>query len=159
MTGQRCHVAGGRTSPDTPAATGGHPGATRSVLVRIDGLRLASPNQRRGLTRLAAIGHSRRVAVVKQVAWANVIRATRGNRLGWPDAIHVTRIGERRLDADNLIGASKTLLDGIAKAIQIDDRAFVIAEERDGIRVTFGQRSEGRGVYAVEVELRFATRL
>lgn len=66
-----------------------------------------------------------------------------------PYVIHITRIGPRELDSDNLAGSAKHVRDGVADWLGIDD-----GDKR--LTWTYGQRSDGRGVYACEVAIQAA---
>jgi hypothetical protein len=57
------------------------------------------------------------------------------------------------LDDTNLIAAFKPVEDGIARAVGLNDRDFVIVGDRPGVRVTFAQEKRGAGVYGVEIVL------
>ncbi len=43
--------------------------------------------------------------------------------------------------------------DGVARAIGVNDRDFVIVGNRPGVRVTFDQEKRGAGVWGVEIVL------
>ena len=76
---------------------------------------------------------------------------------GVPAAVHLTRVAPSKLDDDNLTGAFKPVCDGLADALEVNDRIFVIHGDRPGPRLTFEQRSEGRANYAIVLELRYST--
>ena len=126
------------------------------AVIRIDGMRLGSLNRSGyGMSPGAAHARAKEVKAIRACARERVQLARFGiSEL--PAAIHVVRVSAGTLDDDNLIGACKPLLDGVAEALGVNDRSFVIVGERPGIKVTHEQRSEGRGRFAVVVELRYA---
>lgn len=63
-----------------------------------------------------------------------------------PCVIRLTRIGPKRLDADNLAGSFKHVQDSIAREIGVDD-----GDER--IKWEYEQDAIGKRVYAVKVEI------
>lgn len=66
--------------------------------------------------------------------------------------IHMKRLGPRQLDSDNLQGALKSVRDGIAACLGVDDgspRLVWMYEQ--------GKHPK-RGQYAVEVEVRYSSR-
>jgi len=130
-------------------------GATsaHTVTVRILNLKLPSPNRRRGHTRLAAIIHSKEVEAIRWCVQLHVA-AKNLRRCGRLTDIRFVRIAPKRMDADNFIAATKPAIDGAFRALRIDDRDLVIAEDRPGIRATFEQRAEGT-LYALEIVLTF----
>ena len=60
--------------------------------------------------------------------------------------VTITRIAPRALDDDNLAASAKHVRDGIADAMGLDDR-----DPR--VRWRYAQRSDGRGVYGVEIRI------
>lgn len=62
----------------------------------------------------------------------------------WPVVVRLTRIGPRKLDSDNLQGATKGVRDGVADWLRVDDG--------DESRVTW-EYAQARGPYGVRVEL------
>ena len=68
-----------------------------------------------------------------------------------PLTVTITRIGAGRMDSDGLAASAKHIRDGVAAWVGVDD---------GDPRWTwlYAQRSEGRGVFAVEVEVRDETR-
>ena len=126
--------------------------------IRIDGMRLLSPNQTRGHTRQAAIIASHQIKAERQRTKVEVqlfVARKELRSLGAPAEIGLTRIGPRRLDDSNLANAFKAVEDGIAAALGLNDKGFVWFGARPGVRVMPEQRSEGPGVYAVEIVLRW----
>jgi hypothetical protein len=113
-------------------------------------MRLASLNKSGfGMTRGAAMGLSAKIKAVRETVRAQMLPyAARGKLV----TIRATRIGGK-LDDDNLVGAFKPVLDGIARAFGVNDKTFVILGDRPGVRVYPEQRFEGRGVFAVELEI------
>ena len=63
-----------------------------------------------------------------------------------PCTVRLTRIGPRRMDSDNLAECMKSVRDGIAQRLGVDD-----GDPR--ITWQYSQKREGEGVYAVEVEI------
>jgi hypothetical protein len=61
-----------------------------------------------------------------------------------PVVVTITRVGPGKMDDDNLASAAKHVRDGVAKWMGVDD-----GDARYTWR--YAQRSDGRGVYAVEV--------
>lgn len=68
-------------------------------------------------------------------------------RLGFPLTITLTRISPRKLDDDNLRSALKSVRDGIADRLEIDDRDSRVTWE-------YGQRKGDSWEQAVLVEAR-----
>jgi hypothetical protein len=62
-----------------------------------------------------------------------------------PCMVTITRIGPATLDNDNLAGACKSIRDGIADRLGIDDRSPAVVWR-------YAQRKHGKGVYGVEIE-------
>ena len=125
------------------------------VVVRLNGLRLESVNRPQvGMSKGATFAQAAKIKRVR-VRVELEVRAALSHIRQLPAAIHVIRISAGRCDDDNLIGSSKALLDGIASALGVNDRTFVILGCRPGIRVTFDQRSEGRGQFAAELRFTF----
>ena len=132
------------------------------TLLRFPGLRLASPNSRRGLTRWAAIRHTREVRAIRSTIRQGVESAALLPR-GIPSQVEFVRVAPRRYDSDNLVGAFKPARDGLCEALGFDDRALAIAVlpgasrgSQVSVRCLFGQRSAGARVYAVELRLEWA---
>lgn len=73
-------------------------------------------------------------------------RAHWGAPLALPLLVTLTRIAPRRLDSDNIVGAFKSIRDGIAKWLRVDDRT-------SNVRWRIRQARRGAGVYAVTIEL------
>lgn len=121
------------------------------IPIRIEGLRLEGLNRRQfGASQKAVFAKSRAIAAVRDSVATHCLRFVRFGRL---EAIRVTRISAGTLDDDNLVGACKPVLDGIAKAFGVNDKTFVILGDREGVKVTPLQRSEGRGKFALEIHL------
>jgi hypothetical protein len=74
--------------------------------------------------------------------------------------ILLTRISPKRCDDDNAIAAMKPVLDGVAKAIGVNDSRFRFTLfdllEPGTVGVAVYQRSEGKGRYGLEIVLRDA---
>jgi len=122
---------------------------------RIDGLKLLGPNAKRFTTLGGMRKEAKTVRRTREAALLRTKLAAAGRSVP-PTTVHFARIGPGRLDDDNLIASFKHVRDGVAKALGVNDRRFVIVGDRSGIRVSHEQRSEGRGVYAVEVVLTWA---
>jgi hypothetical protein len=126
------------------------------VWLRIDGLRFLNPNDSRGRSsRLGAIVRSRTKAATRDAVRAHVLAAwPRGGVL---EEVGLLRVGPRLLDSDNLVAGAKALLDGIALAVGVNDRRFVVhrghSAVQDPIPVWLTHGSDGAGVYAVEISL------
>jgi hypothetical protein len=61
-----------------------------------------------------------------------------------PCMVTITRIGPATLDKDNLQGACKSIRDGIADRLGVDDRS-------PAIEWRYRQEKRGKGVYGVEI--------
>ena len=152
--------ARGTGSREPVARPGGKPVAARAIAVTsthtplrvtIRGLNLETPNSRRGRSKGAAMAHDHYVKTTRSCVQLHVAACwRRRDRL---TSIHCVRISPGTLDDDGLVSAWKAPLDGIAKAIGIDDRTFVIVGNREGVPVTFAQEKRGPGVYGVEIVL------
>ena len=68
-------------------------------------------------------------------------------------SIHFVRVAPGTLDDTNLVAAFKPVEDGVARAVGVDDRDFVIVGDRPGVPVTFAQEKRGAGVWGVEIVL------
>jgi hypothetical protein len=102
---------------------------------QIPGLRLASKlNQRLHWSKRARDSRNERQLAYLVTAWHAA-----------PCVVTITRIGPRRLDDDNLAGACKSVRDGIADRLGVDDGG-------DLVQWRYAQRSEGAR-YAVEIEI------
>jgi hypothetical protein len=125
-----------------------------STLVRVP-VKLASVNRSGfGMSRGAAMARAAEIKRVRHmIGWQ--VRVARGLDLRMPIAVLVTRIGPRRLDADNNIAAAKPAIDALADVLGVNDRTFRIGEDGPGVELLFAQRSEGPRRYAVELELRY----
>jgi len=122
-----------------------------TVMVTIDGLRLESLNRPMfGASRGAVFARARRVRELRQSVRSHVLPHVGTGELR---AIEITRISPRRLDDDNLVGACKPVLDGIADAWEVNDRTFVIVGDREGVRVTARQDSYGPKRFGLIVRL------
>lgn len=124
--------------------------------IRIEGMSLLTPNATRFTTRGAAMAHARAKRTVRDCVQMHVAAVWRRRADGLPCSILVTRIGPGTLDDDNLVASLKDPLDGIALALGVNDRTFVLLGDREGIRIEPRQRSEGRGRYALEVQFMYA---
>jgi hypothetical protein len=62
-----------------------------------------------------------------------------------PCLVVITRIGPASLDDDNLAGACKSIRDGIADRLGVNDRS-------PAVKWQYAQRKHGKGVYGVEIE-------
>lgn len=63
-----------------------------------------------------------------------------------PVLVTITRIGPATLDKDNLQGACKSIRDGIADRLGVDDRS-------PAIEWRYVQQKRGKGVYGVEIDI------
>lgn len=61
-----------------------------------------------------------------------------------PCMVTITRIGPATLDGDNLAGACKSIRDGIADRLGVDDRS-------PAVLYRYAQQKHGKGVYGVEI--------
>lgn len=113
-------------------------------------IRLTNPlNSSQGLTRGAAMGAAR-----KRKNDRGVVRCVIGFKLGaLPagyaskfDRVRIVRIGPGTMDDDGLAAACKSVRDGIADALGINDR------QPKGFW-DYAQEKQGKGVYAVRIEL------
>lgn len=91
----------------------------------------------------------------QRVHWATKARAAKAERTTaylvtrshpLPCVVTITRIGPATLDNDNLAGACKSVRDGIADRLGIDDRS-------DAVVWRYAQRKAGRRVYGVEIDI------
>ncbi len=121
------------------------------VNVRMDGLKLESLNKPfLGASRSAVFARARTIRELRQAVRSHVLPHVATGELR---TIEIARVAPRRLDDDNLIGACKPVLDGIADAWEVNDRTFVIVGDRDGVPVTVRQVSEAPKRYALVVTL------
>lgn len=63
-----------------------------------------------------------------------------------PCLVTIMRIGPSTLDNDNLAGACKSIRDGIADRLGVDDRS-------PAIQWRYVQQKRGKGVYGVEITI------
>jgi hypothetical protein len=123
------------------------------IVVHIPGLRLKSPlNNSQGITRGAAMGEAARRKKTRFLAKQLTIDAIRnappsivlGGRVVF--GVRIIRIAPRPLDTDNLAAAAKSVRDGVADALGCGDA-------QQGDFWTYRPENQGRGVYAVRVEI------
>jgi len=88
--------------------------------------------------------HKRKKAQQEAAFWVLGVNRVAGPRASY--SLRLTRIAPRTLDADNLAGCFKHIIDAVAKWLGVDDRH---------IPMTFAQEKASRR-YAVRVEV-FAT--
>lgn len=92
-----------------------------TLTIPLPGLRLVSlANQREHWRPKAARAKKQRAAA--QLLVRAALREPRGEPFHFPVAVIITRIAPRVLDDDNLAGAAKSVRDGVADALGIDDR-------------------------------------
>lgn len=108
------------------------------IAVELPGLRLASTlNDRRHWRKRAAAAKAQRL-----LAYCRLREHPKPTR---PVVVTMTRVSPGQLDSDNLAGACKSVRDGVADWMGVDDGQA----ERDG-RVTWVCRQE-RGKYGVRI--------
>jgi hypothetical protein len=73
-------------------------------------------------------------------------------------SIRFVRVAPGTLDDTNLIAAFKPVEDGVARAVGVNDKTFVLVGNREGVPITFEQRKDGPGVYGIEIVLGRETR-
>lgn len=118
----------------------------REVAVSLPGLRLVSLANQREHWRPRASRARRQRATAKLLMQA-ALRESRSNPLCYfPLSVVITRIAPRALDCDNLAGAAKSVRDGVADALGIDDR-----DPR--VKWAVAQRRGGKGEYGAEITL------
>lgn len=122
-----------------------------NVTVRAEPLKLSSLNLHTfGASKGAGFARARRTREVRDTVRVLVEPHVGEGRL---ESFTITRVGAGTLDDDNLVGACKPVLDGIADAFGLNDRSFVLLGDRPGIHWRPAQRSEGRGRFAVILDL------
>lgn len=89
-----------------------------SITIPLPGLRLVSLANQREHWRVRA----KRAKDHRSAAMLLTRAALRLERVRFPLTVIITRIAPRALDDDNLAGACKSVRDGIADALGIDDR-------------------------------------
>jgi len=110
------------------------------IAVTIPGLRLSSTLNARQHWRVRA------VAARRQRALARLCLSTHPRPTG-PVVVTITRVAPRSLDSDNLAGACKSVRDGVADWLGVDDGVA----ERAGL---VAWRVEARrGAYGVEIAI------
>ncbi len=118
-----------------------------AVLVRLP-LKTRNPDQSSGfgMTRGAAMAKASRRKRERETARLMVI-ARRGavDFPGEPYLVTLTRVSAGRLDRYNLGGTLKSVIDGVADALGIDDR------EEDRLLFELRQRKGPKGFHQVEV--------
>lgn len=127
----------------------------KSIVVRVPVRAVSANVSKRGMSRGARMAQ---VEAAKKARFTTsmMVRSARASNMAPPLEVYVTRISFGKLDDDNLAAALKHVLDGVADALGVDDKTFVLFGTRPGIRIHPRQRSEGRGRYGVEIEMRFA---
>ena len=142
-------------TPGLPRVRTGAGGGVSAAVIQVRvPVKLDSCNMHYQRTRAAMFAKAKRVKTIRNAtAWA--VRAVLAGDKRAPLEVTITRVSARRLDDDNLVAAGKPCADGVADALGVNDRAFVLFGDRPGIKLSYAQRSEGRGVFAVEVSLRF----
>ena len=106
-------------------------------------LRLVNPNNRREHWR-AVSKRSRSELVITGM----YLRTECGSvPPALPVVVTITRVGPAKMDSDGLAAAAKHVRDAVARWMGVDDGC----EGPDGYTWRYEQRSDGRGVYAVEV--------
>ena len=145
---------GARVGLDARAPVGRAVTAPTVVAIRFDGLKLQLANDAFGASRGAFYAKAAKIAKIRDAVRVGIEARLPANH-GDPSSVHVVRVAPGTLDDDNLVAAFKRVLDGTALALGIDDKRFeiVIHDKPGGIPVTFAQRKEGKGRYAVEVVL------
>ncbi len=129
-----------------------------TIRLRFEGMKLESLNRRNfGASKGAAMARASKIKAVRRCVELR-IREACGPLTVPLRTIRIVRISAGVLDDDNFCGSLKPALDGVATALGLNDRTFVIVGERPGVRVLPSQRSEGKGVFAVELELDFDER-
>lgn len=78
-----------------------------------------------------------------EVEW---YRLTKNARIELPCLVRFTRIGQKRMDDDNLANGFKRLRDALAKALGVDDGGELI-------RFEYQQEATGKREYGVRVEV------
>ena len=105
-----------------------------TITIPLPGLRLVSLANQREHWRTRA----KRAKQQRQAADLLVRVALGGTFILFPVAVVITRIAPRALDDDNLAGACKSVRDGVADALGIDDRdprvKWAVAQRRGGPR-------------------------
>jgi hypothetical protein len=107
----------------------------------LEGLRLVSLANAREHWK----ARQRRTRLHRGGAYGRLLEALAGARPMLPAVVTITRIAPCRLDSDNLATACKSIRDGVADAIGLDDRdprvEWRYEQERAGVRV-YGVRLE-----------------
>lgn len=99
---------------------------------RIDGMKLGSKlNQRVHWSTRA-----KQAKIEREAAWYTV------PKFPLPCLVKLTRVGPRELDDDNLAGSFKSIRDGIADRLGVDDRS-------PAVKYVYAQR---KGPYGVEID-------
>lgn len=118
------------------------------MIVAIPGLRLANTlNTREHWRRKADAAKRQRHTV------ALVLR-THPKPLG-PVVVTIVRVAPRSLDSDNLAGACKSVRDGVADWLGVDDG---VAERRGDVVWQVAHRKGGVGEYGVEIRVEAVSR-
>lgn len=119
------------------------------IRIPLPGLKLVSLTNQREHWRTRA----RRAKSQRHIGELTVKAALRssGEVLRFPVTVTITRIAPRVLDDDNLAGAAKSVRDGVADALGVDDR-----DPR--VRWAVAQRKGKPREYGAEVVLSFAGR-
>lgn len=114
----------------------------RVTVVLLPGLKLVSLANQREHWRTRA----KRAKGHRSVTLLLTRAALRHEVIRFPLSVVITRIAPRALDDDNLAGAAKSVRDGVADALGIDDR-----DPR--VKWAVAQRRGGKGEYGAEVVL------
>jgi hypothetical protein len=120
-----------------------------TLTIPLPGLRLVSlANQREHWRSRARRAKSQRY--IGELTVKAALREPRGEPFRFPVTVIITRIAPRALDDDNLAGAAKSVRDGVADALGIDDR-----DPR--VKWAVAQRKGRPREYGAEVELTWNT--
>ncbi len=113
-----------------------------TLTIPLPGLRLVSLANQREHWRVRA----KRAKAHRSAGLLVVRAALRGKAPVFPLTVIITRIAPRALDDDNLTGSAKSLRDGVADALGIDDR-----DPR--VKWAVAQRRGKSREYGAEIEL------